>query len=52
MEYIDSPQDVREIVDGEAKRGGVLKDTNSSSVYLEIYGGGTGIFLEFKLSDQ
>jgi len=52
LEYIDPVKDVKILVDGEEKKYGVLGTADSLGIYLEIYGGGTGIFLELAPSEQ
>jgi hypothetical protein len=50
LEYVESTKDVAISVGGETKRYDVYKDGNSSNIYIEIYSGGTGIYL--KLSPE
>lgn len=52
LEYIDPAKDVKVLVNGEEKRYGVLGSADSLDIYIEIYGGGTGIFLKLAPSEQ
>ncbi len=52
LEYIEpiEKQNLTITVNGDFKQYGALKSSEDNCIYLEIYGGGTGIFL--KLSPQ
>lgn len=54
LEYMDpmEQQNLTITVNGESKRYGVLKSTEDHCIYLEIYGGGTGIFLKLTSVDS
>ena len=44
-ESLDGDHEVRILVDGEEKKNNILINPNNDNIYLEITGGGTGIYL-------